>query len=86
MCTIVESGTGSFNSFIKSLNNSLSSACLIDSSFVPKISTPHSVKIPLSCNSTARFKATCPPKVGSKASGLSFLIIFDKKSTVKGSM
>ena len=86
MWTIAESGTGSFNSFIKSLNNSLSSACFIEVNFVPRISTPHSSKTPLSCRLTAKFKATCPPNVGKSASGFSFLIIFDKNSTVNGSI
>ena len=83
---ISDSGTGSPSSFIKSLNNSLSSACFIDSSLVPRSSTPHSLKTPDSCNSTAKFSPTCPPRVGSNASGRSFLIIFDTNSTVNGSI
>ena len=83
---ISDSGTGSPSSFIKSLNSSLSSACLIESSLVPSSSTPHSSSTPASCSSTARFSPTCPPRVGSKASGRSFLIIFDTNSTVNGSI
>ena len=84
--TITDSGIGWFNSNINSRNMSRSSAFLMAAKSVPKISTPHSLKIPSSANSTTKFNPVCPPSDGKTASGRSFRIILLKNSFVKGSM
>ena len=79
-------GTSRPISTIAFLKSSLSSAFFIAPSFAPISSTPYLSRIPPSDNSTARFSAVCPPIVGRRASGFSFLIINSRISAVRGSM
>ncbi len=58
------------------LNNSLSSALLMESGLAPIISILCFFKIPEWNNSKVAFKAVCPPIVGRTASGFSISIIF----------
>ena len=51
----------------------------------PMSSTPYFSRMPASVSSTARFRAVCPPTVGSTASGRSVAMIFSRYSTVSGS-
>ena len=83
---IIDSKTGSPNSWHSSLNFSLSSAFSILSLLVPKSSTWHSCKIPFLYNCIAIFNPVCPPIPGKIASGLSYLIILATYSNVSGSI
>ncbi len=81
-----DSGTESPISVIASLNRSRFSAVRIASSLAPMSSTPNRSRIPSSASWTARLSATCPPIVGSKASGRSRSMIAASTSTSSGSM
>ena len=62
--------------FILFLNNSLSSALLIETGLAPIISTSFFLRIPELYKSKVAFKAVCPPIVGRMASGFSICMIF----------
>ncbi len=54
-----------------SLNRTRDSARRTASTVAPISSTPSRSRVPPSCSSTARLRAVCPPRVGSRASGRS---------------
>ena len=68
------------------LNSKRSSPRSIASTFTPNTWTSYLSKTPALLNSEHRFKADCPPKLGSKASGLSFSMICVNLSTFNGSI
>ena len=62
-----------------------SSALWMTGSDAPIISTPYFANTPASATETAVFRPVWPPSVGSRASGLSFAMIFSTASGVIGS-
>ncbi len=68
------------------LNRSRSSALWMTWAVAPIIRTPYLAKSPLSWAWTARFRAVCPPRVGSRASIFSRSRMAWSISSVMGSM
>ena len=71
---------------IADLKSSLSSAFFIALRDAPISSTLYFLRVPDSAKSIAVLRAVCPPIVGNRASGFSFIIIFLTISGVIGSM
>ena len=63
------------SSFMAFLNSKRSSPRSMASTWTPKTLTLYLSKTPALCNSAHKFNADCPPKLGNRASGLSFSII-----------
>ena len=68
-----------------SLNRSRFSPASIASTDAPISSTPYFSSTPEACRSMAAFKAVCPPRVASTASGRSFAMTLATISGVIGS-
>ncbi len=74
--TVIDHGIRRPASVIVWRNSSRSSARLIAVWSAPISSTPNRSRVPSSWSAIARFSAVWPPRVGSRASGRSFSMIF----------
>jgi len=72
--------------FMVSLNAMRSSPRSMASTCTPITFTPKRSRTPARASSEDRFKPDCPPRFGSRASGLSFAMISSMDFTFKGSM
>ena len=68
------------------LNSWRSSPRLMASTFTPITFTPYFSSTPSLASSEERLSPVCPPRFGSKASGLSFSMISVSVATLRGSM